>query len=88
MAQKDVQAASATMLRAIEARPLPYSDDGRLDPKSDYPWPALAKSVRGLAAVYREGGHSVEEVAELLEKDLRFLTKEGKGVSPGELRSP
>ena len=84
MAQKDVPAACKTMLRALEARPLNYSDNGRLE--TDF-WSALAESVRGLAAIYRESGHSVKEVAELLEKDLRSLTKEGEDFAPGDLQS-
>lgn len=90
MAQKDVLAASKTMLRAIEARPLPYSEDGLLEYGPDDLWQALAKSVKGLAAIYREVGHSVKEVAELLEKDLEILTKEGEGYThtPGDLRCP
>ena len=88
MAQKNVMAASKTMLRAFEAGTLDYSDDGRLEHNPYDVWRALAESVKGLAAVYRESGHSVKEVVELLEKDLRFLAKKGKAAAPGDLRSP
>ena len=84
MAQKDVLAASKTMLRAIEARRLALVPSARFWSL----WPAGAESVRALAAIYRESGRSVKEVAEFLEMDLRFLTKEGKGLAPGDLRSP
>ena len=86
MAQKDPRASSKTMLKVIEARFSCYSNDWRLNWPND-PWPALAKCVRGLVATYRESGHSIRDVAELLEKDLRFLTKQGEGLPPGDLRS-
>ena len=78
MAQKDVLAASKTMLRAIEARRLTFGPDHR----------AVAESVKGLAAIYRASGRCARNVAELLEKDLRFLTKENRKeiLAPGDLR--
>ena len=88
MAQKDVLAASKTMLRAIEATTLGYSNDGCLKLKTEDLWPAVAKSARALAAIYREAGHPIKDVAELLRKDLRFLAEEGKDAAPGDLRSP
>ena len=87
MAQEDVRATRKTMLRVIGARFSCYSDDWRLEHWPIEAWPALAKSVRGLAAIYRESGHSIEDVAEFLEKDLRFLTKQGEGLPPGDLLS-
>ena len=89
MAQKDVRATCKDMLRVMEARFSSYSNDypWRLEHWLKDSWPALAKSVRGLAAIYRESGHSIKDVAELLEKDLRFLTKQGEGLPPGDLQS-
>lgn len=75
MAQKDSLAASQTMQRAIDAKRL------ALGPSH----PAVAESVLGLAAIHRASGNT-QDAVELLQKELKFLTKEGQASTPGDLQ--